>query len=139
MLKKAHYATFKKEIIIELQKRVEGIFNLELQQFKVKSERTLSDCHALYQEQIQQLKEVCRTKDIMVSKLLETIENLSSNKTTTTAIRLLQTTTAMILKFQDQRIHIWRHHSGTYYQQPLIQQQILIMGDRLMSYQAFQL
>ena len=29
MLKKAHYTTFKKEIIIELQKTVEGIFNLE--------------------------------------------------------------------------------------------------------------
>ena len=139
MLKKAHYATFKKGIIIELQKRVEGIFNLELQLFKAESEKTLSDYHALYQEQIQPVKEVCRTKD-MISKLLETIENLSSNKTTTNAIPLLQTTTViMILKFQDQRIHIWRHHSGIYYQQPLIQQQILIMGDRLTSYQAFQL
>ena len=28
MLKKAHYTTFKKEIIIELQKTVDGIFNL---------------------------------------------------------------------------------------------------------------
>ena len=80
MLKKAHYTTFKKEIIIELQKTVEGIFNLELEQFKVKSEKTLSDSHALYQEQIQSLKEVCRTKDIIISKLLETIKNLSSNK-----------------------------------------------------------
>ena len=80
MLKKAHYKTFKKEIIIELQKTVEGIFNLELEQFKAKSEKTLSDSHALYQEQIQSLKEARRTKDIMISKLLETIENLSSNK-----------------------------------------------------------
>ena len=80
MLKKTHYTTFKKEIIIELQKTVEGIFNLELEQFKVKSEKTLSDSHALYQEQIQSLKEVCRTKDIIISKLLETIKNLSSNK-----------------------------------------------------------
>ena len=37
----------------------------------------------------------------------------------TTAIPLLQTTAAiMILKPQDQRIHIWHHHSETYYQQP---------------------
>ena len=49
---------------------------LELEQFKVKLEKTLSDS----QEQIQSLKEACRTKDIMISKLLETIENLSSNK-----------------------------------------------------------
>ena len=48
MLKKAHYTTFKKEIIIELQKTVEGIFNLELEQFKAKSEKTLLDSHALY-------------------------------------------------------------------------------------------
>ena len=34
MLKNVHYTTFKKEIIIELQKRVEGIFNLELQNSK---------------------------------------------------------------------------------------------------------
>ena len=54
MLKKAHYTTFKKEIVIELQKTVEGIFNFELEQFKVKSEKTLSDFYALYQEQIQQ-------------------------------------------------------------------------------------
>ena len=45
----------------------------------------------------------------------------------------------MIRKSQDQRIHIWCHHIGTYYQQPLTQQQILIMGDRLTSCQAFQL
>ena len=49
---------------------------LELEQFKVKLEKTLSDS----QEQIQSLKEACRTKDIMISKLLKTIENLSSNK-----------------------------------------------------------
>ena len=80
MLKKALYATFNKEIIIELQKTVQGIFNLELEQCKAKLEKTLSDSHALYQEQIQSLKESCRTKDIMISKLLETIENLSTNK-----------------------------------------------------------
>ena len=43
MLKKAHYTTFTKEIIIELQKTVEGIFNLELEQFKAKLEKALSD------------------------------------------------------------------------------------------------
>ena len=80
MLKKAHYTTFKNEIITELQKTVEGIFKSELEQFKVKSEKTLSDSHIVYQEQIQSLKEACRTKDIMISKLLETIENLNSNK-----------------------------------------------------------
>ena len=70
---------FKKEVIIELQKTVEGIFNSESEQFKVKSEKTLSDSHTLYQEQIQSLK-ACRTKDVMIAKLLETIEKLSSNK-----------------------------------------------------------
>ena len=55
-LKKAHYITFKKEIITELQKTVEGIFNSELEQFKAKSEKTLTDSPALYQEQIQSLK-----------------------------------------------------------------------------------
>ena len=50
------------------------------QQFKAKSEKTLSDSYALYQEQIQSLKEACRAKDVMISKLLETTENLSSNK-----------------------------------------------------------
>ena len=50
------------------------------QQFKAKSEKTLSDSYALYQEQIQSLKEACRAKDVMISKLLEKIENLSSNK-----------------------------------------------------------
>ena len=34
MLKEAQYTTFKKEIIIELQKTVERIFNLELEQSK---------------------------------------------------------------------------------------------------------
>ena len=48
MLKKADYTTLKKEIIIELQKTVEGIFNSELEQFKVKSQKTLSDSHTLY-------------------------------------------------------------------------------------------
>ena len=61
-------------------KKVERIFKSELEQFKVKSEKTLSDSHIVYQEQIQSLKEACRTKDIMISKLLETIENLNSNK-----------------------------------------------------------
>ena len=56
MLIKAHYTTFKKEIIIELQKMVAGIFNLELEQFKPKSEKTLSASHALCQEQTQSLK-----------------------------------------------------------------------------------
>ena len=50
-----------------------------LEQFRVKSEKT-SDSNTLYQEQIQSLKEACRTKDIMITKLLEAIENLSSNK-----------------------------------------------------------
>ena len=85
MLKKTHYTTFKKEIIIELQKTVLGISNLELEQFKAESQETLSDSiisrtDSVYQEQIQSLKEACNTKDIMISKLLETIENLSSNK-----------------------------------------------------------
>ena len=35
MLKKAHYTTLNKEIIIELQKAVEGIYNSELEQVKV--------------------------------------------------------------------------------------------------------
>ena len=80
MLKKAHYTTLKNEIITELQKTVEGIFKSELEQFKVKSEKTLSDSHIVYQEQIQSLNEACRTKDRMISKLLETTENLNSNK-----------------------------------------------------------
>ena len=68
-----------------MQKTVVGIFNLELEQFKVESEKTILDSiisrtDSLYQEQIQSLKEACNTKDIMISKLLETIENLSSNK-----------------------------------------------------------
>ena len=79
MLKKAHYTTFKNEITTELQKTVEGILKSELEQFKVKSEKTLSDSLIVYQEQIQSLKEACRTKD-MISKILETIENLNSNK-----------------------------------------------------------
>ena len=43
----------------------------------------------------------------------------------------------MILKSQVQTIHIWRHHNGIYYQQPLIRQQTHIMGDQLTSYQTF--
>ena len=53
MLKKAHYTNFKKKIITELQKTVERIFNLELEQFKAKSEKTLPDSYVLSQEQIQ--------------------------------------------------------------------------------------
>ena len=78
MLNRVNY--FKKEIIIELQKTVEGIFNLELEQLKAKLEKALPDSLALYQEQIESLKEACRAKDKMISKLLEAIENLSSNK-----------------------------------------------------------
>ena len=70
MLKKAHDTTLIKEIIIELQKTVEGIFNWELEQFKVTSEKILSDPHALYQEQIQLLKKACRTKYINDCKTL---------------------------------------------------------------------
>ena len=50
MLKKAHYTTFKKEIIIELQKTAERIFNLKLEQFKAKSEKTLADSYVLSQD-----------------------------------------------------------------------------------------
>ena len=57
-----------------------SVFNSELEKFKAQSEKTLSDSHALYQEQIQSLKEAGRTKDIMISKLFEIIENLSGNK-----------------------------------------------------------
>ena len=46
MLKKARYITFMKKIIIELQKTVKGIFNLGLEKFKSKLEKTLSDSHA---------------------------------------------------------------------------------------------
>lgn len=49
MLKKADYTNIKKEIIIELQKTIEIIFNLELEIFEAKSEETLSECHAWYQ------------------------------------------------------------------------------------------
>ena len=77
MFKKPHFTTFKKEIIIDLRKAVKRNFNLE---FKAKSEKMLSDSHALYQKQTQSLKQECRTKVIKISKLLETIENLSSNK-----------------------------------------------------------
>ena len=67
MLKRAHYTTFKKDIIIELQKTVEGIFNFESEQFKVKLEKRLSDSHALNQEQIQSLKETWTpTKNVAV-------------------------------------------------------------------------
>ena len=60
MLKKTHYATFKYEIIIELQKTVEGIFKSELEKFKAKSEKTLSASiisrgDSLCQEQLQPL------------------------------------------------------------------------------------
>ena len=115
MLKKAHYATFKNEIIIKLQKSVEGIFKSGLEQFKAKSEKIPSDSHALYQEQIQLLKNACKAKDVMISKLLETIEDLSSNKNYNNC----NTATTNIM--------------------PLIQQQLQIMGDRLTLYQAFQL
>ena len=74
MLKKAPYTTFKKEIIIELQKTVDGILNLGLEQFKAKSEKTLLYSHLLYQEQIKPLREACRMKDITISKLLETVK-----------------------------------------------------------------
>ena len=68
-----------------MQNTVVGIFNLELEQFKVESEKTILDSiisrtDSLYQQQIQSLKEACNTKDVMISKILETIENLSSNK-----------------------------------------------------------
>ena len=43
---------------------MEGIFNSELEQFKVTSEKILSDRHALYQEQIQLPKKACRTNYI---------------------------------------------------------------------------
>ena len=66
MLKKAYYATFKKEITTELQKTVEGSSHFELEIFKAKSEKTLSDSYAWYQEQIKSLKEAGRTKDIMI-------------------------------------------------------------------------
>ena len=39
----------------------------------------------------------------------------------------------MIVKSLVQTIDIWREHSETYNQQPLIQQQVLIMGDQLTS------
>ena len=74
MLKKVPYTTFKKEIIIELQKTVDGILNLGLEQFKAKSEKALLYSHLLYQEQIKPLREACRMKDIMISKLLETVK-----------------------------------------------------------------
>ena len=61
-------------------------------------------------------------------------------KSTTTKIPPPKATVStMVLKSQVQAIHIWHHHSGTYYQQPLIWQQIHIMGDRLTSYEAFEL
>ena len=61
-------------------------------------------------------------------------------KSTTTKIPPPKATAAtMVLKSQVQAIHIWRHHSETYYQQPLICQQIHIMADRLTSYEAFEL
>ena len=47
---------------------------------KAKSEKTLSDSQASYQEQIKSAKQECRMKHIMISKLLQTIENLSSSK-----------------------------------------------------------
>lgn len=49
MLKKALYTTFRKEISIGLQKTVELIINLELEKFKVNSEKKLSDSNAWYQ------------------------------------------------------------------------------------------
>ena len=54
MLKKTHYATFKYEIIIELQKTVEGIFKSELEKFKAKLEKTLQ--LQLFQEAIHYVK-----------------------------------------------------------------------------------
>ena len=140
MLKKVYYTICKKDSIIKLQKTAERIFKVELEQFKAKSAKTLSDSHALCQEQVQSLKEACWTKNLMISTPLKTFEKLSSNKHYKTAIPLLQTTAViMIPKSQIQRIHKWRHHSGTYYQQPLIQRKALIMQGRLTSYQAFQL
>ena len=59
MLEKAHYTTFKKEVIVELQKTVEGIFKSDLEQFKAKSEKTLLDSHVLHQGQSESLKEAC--------------------------------------------------------------------------------
>lgn len=63
MLKKADYTNIMKEIVIELQKTIEIIFNLELEIFEAKSEETLSECHAWYQEQMKSPKQGCRTKD----------------------------------------------------------------------------
>ena len=61
-------------------------------------------------------------------------------KSTTTKIPPPKATAAtMVLKSQVQAIHIWCHHSGTYYKQTLICQQIHIMADRLTSYEAFEL
>ena len=59
MLRKVYYTTCKKDSIIKLQKTAERIFNVELEQFKAKSGKTLSDSHALCQEQVQSLKEAC--------------------------------------------------------------------------------
>ena len=60
----------------------------------------------------------------MISKLLEIIESLSSGKNYNNCNTTpLQTTAAIIIpKSQVQEIHIWCHHSGAYYQKPLLQQ-----------------
>ena len=129
-----HYNIF--HILIRtLDMRNEKAKQNSKQQFKAKSEKTLSDSYALYQEQIQSLKEACRAKDVMISKLLETTENLSSNKNYNNC----NTTATNKTYNNDSKIPRWCHHSGIYYQQLLIQQQPQIMGDRLRLYQAFQL
>ena len=64
---------------------------------------------------------------------------VAAKSTTTKTPPPKATAATMVLKSQVQAIHIWRHHSGTYYKQPLICQQIHIMADRLTSYEAFEL
>ena len=45
---------------------------------------------------------------------------VAAKSTTTKTPPPKATAATMILKSQVQAIHIWRHHSGTYYQQHLI-------------------
>ena len=78
--KEARFVNFKNNIISDLTKIISEKIKTELKTFKIESLKQLSESLTWYKNEANVLKEECKSKDMIISKLPKTTEKLTNKK-----------------------------------------------------------
>ena len=96
-----NYKNFKGNILRDIRKDIEDMINKKIKTIEMTSEASIESCSLNYLKQINILKSELNSKNLIIIKLLETVDKsviFTSRNPTNTAIRLENDRATMMLK-----------------------------------------